>query len=109
MGAVNSVIYHLAHTHSKIQPNSILANNQKTLNRKNYKPHRSLRANKTLKQLVILAVKSSKQEGLHFNQIKCVLKNSLNIQCSNFILKLTLQQLLSTNHLSIKNQFYKLA
>lgn len=82
--------------------------NQKTLNRNNYKQHRSLRANKTLKQLVIMAVKSSNQEGLYFNQIKAALKNSINIHCSNFILKNVLQQLLTSNHLTKKNKIYKI-
>jgi len=82
--------------------------NQKTLNRKNYKQNRSLRANKTLKQLVILAIKSSNQEGLYFNQIKSALKNGISIQCSNFILKIALQQLLSSKHIYKTNQIYKL-
>jgi len=81
---------------------------KKNLTRKNYKEHRSLKSNKTLKQLVLLSLKSSQKEGLYFNQIKESLKKSINIHVSNYILKLTLQQLLSSNHIKKSNKVYKL-
>merc|ERR1739848_878835 len=42
------------------------------------------------------------------NQIKSALKNGTSIQCSNFILKIALQQLLSSKHIYKTNQIYKL-
>merc|ERR1712127_654601 len=81
------------------------------INRKNHQKsnqNRSIRANKTLKQLVILSIKSSDSQGLFFNQIKYSLKNGANVQVSNFILKLTLHQLLNSNHLVKSNQVYKI-
>ena len=81
---------------------------QKHLTRKNYKEHRSLKSNKTLKQLVLLSLKSSQKEGLYFNQIKESLKKSINVDVSNYILKLTLQQLLASNHITKSNKIYKL-
>lgn len=81
----------------------------KNLTRKNYKEHRSLKSNKTLKQLVLLSLKSSQKEGLYFNQIKESLKKSINIHVSNYILKLTLQQLLSSSHIKKANKVYKLS
>lgn len=81
---------------------------KKNLTRKNYKEHRSLKSNKTLKQLVLLSLKSSQKEGLYFNQIKESLKKSINIHASNYILKLTLQQLLASSHIEKSNKIYKL-
>jgi hypothetical protein len=81
------------------------------INRKNHQKsnqNRSIRANKTLKQLVLLSIKSSDSQGLFFNQIKYSLKNGANVQVSNFILKLTLQQLLNSNHLVKSNAIYKI-
>lgn len=81
----------------------------KHLTRKNYKEHRSLKSNKTLKQLVLLSLKSSQKEGLYFNQIKESLKKSINLNVSNYILKLTLQQLLASKHVEKSNKVYKLS
>merc|ERR1712164_203988 len=76
------------------------------LNRRNYRPKRVVRAKKNLKQLVVLALHAASSSALSFNQIQAVLKRSLKLHVSNFVLKRTLHQLRESGHVARSNGQY---
>merc|ERR1712168_258112 len=89
-------------------PSSRRPCNKLTLTRRGYHSKTEIRAGKTLKQLVLLAVRSFPEKEATFNQVKAILKRDPpNVLVSNYVLKTVLQELRNKNFLTYNTAKFK--
>merc|ERR1712071_297518 len=89
-------------------PSSRRPCNKLTLTRQGYHSKTEIRAGKTLKQLVLLAVRSFPEKEATFNQVKAILKKDPpNVLVSNYVLKTVLQELRNKNFLTYNTAKFK--